>query len=356
MTSEESLNNSREKLEIEKKIVEIKEKQNSLDADAVGLSSSLVDSIKEIQGISTKRTTFDQNLLKVNKQIAKEILGQKSGLSDISSIQKQIQKNSPLIEKGKRMENALTNSLSDKEKERVKIANAIASNISKEKGIQEQILDKAAKTGKLDEFSLKRSQQKQLGVEGAFNLAIKGLNITAQQAVFTNQHTKELEKHNKEREKEAKTLKENEKKLGAFGGLLKGIGKIPILGDLVDTDEILGSAMGKIKEGGSGVAGLGAGLKTAGKQMLKSITNPANLALFAFTSIVTALIKADSQIVPSFASPSPIRQKTLPGSFLIFLAKASPTQKGNPCPNEPVDSITCLILFDDGCPPSIEFS
>jgi len=55
--------------------------------------------------------------------------------------------------------------------------------------------------------------------------------------------------------------------------------------------------MNKIKEGGSGVAGLGAGLKTAGKQMLKSITNPANLALFAFTSMVTALIKADSQIV-----------------------------------------------------------
>ena len=33
-------------------------------------------------------------------------------------------------------------------------------------------------------------------------------------------------------------------------------------------------------------------------------------------------ISADSQIVPSFASPSPIRQKTLPDSFLIFLAKA----------------------------------
>ena len=38
----------------------------------------------------------------------------------------------------------------------------------------------------------------------------------------------------------------------------------------------------------------------------------------------------DSQIVPSFASPSPIIQNTLPSFFNIFLAIAVPTAIGNP--------------------------
>ncbi len=87
-------------------------KQKELDADLVGLSASLVDSIKEVQGVSTKRSTFDQNILKVNKEINKELLGQKAGLSDISTINKQIQKNKDLILKSQRTENALTSNLS----------------------------------------------------------------------------------------------------------------------------------------------------------------------------------------------------------------------------------------------------
>jgi hypothetical protein len=47
--------------------------------------------------------------------------------------------------------------------------------------------------------------------------------------------------------------------------------------------------MDKIKDGGSGVAGLGAGLKEAGSQMLSGLTNPANIALFAFTAMLGAL-------------------------------------------------------------------
>ena len=111
----------------------------------------------------------------------------------------------------------------------------------------------------------------------------------SKQAVFTRQNTAELERQNIARQKEKDTLVANEKKLGAFGGILKGISKIPLLGDLVNTDKIMGAAMDKIKETGSGVAGLGAGLKEAGKQMLSGLTNPANIALFAFTAMLGAL-------------------------------------------------------------------
>ena len=69
-STEQELNRAKELLEKQEAINSAKQKQRELDADILGLSSSLVDSIKEIQGISTKRSTFDQNLLKVNKKIA----------------------------------------------------------------------------------------------------------------------------------------------------------------------------------------------------------------------------------------------------------------------------------------------
>lgn len=79
MPTEQELNRAKELLAIEKQRAEVKEKQNILDSDSVGLASSLVDSIKEVQGISTKRTTFDTNILKINKSISKEISEQRRG-------------------------------------------------------------------------------------------------------------------------------------------------------------------------------------------------------------------------------------------------------------------------------------
>ena len=89
-STEQELNIAKDLLEKQEAINKAKNKQKEIDADILGFSSSLVDSIKEVQGISTKRSTFDSNILKINKDINKEILGQKSGLSDISSIQKQM--------------------------------------------------------------------------------------------------------------------------------------------------------------------------------------------------------------------------------------------------------------------------
>ena len=97
MATEQELNRAKEIAAIEKERIAIKEKQKDLDSDSVGLASSLVDSIKEIQGINSKRSTFDQNLLKVNKQIANEILNQRKGLQSIHAIDKQLLKNKEAI-------------------------------------------------------------------------------------------------------------------------------------------------------------------------------------------------------------------------------------------------------------------
>jgi hypothetical protein len=295
-STEQELNIAKELLERQEAINKAKQKQRELDADILGLSSSLVDSIKEIQGISTKRSTFDQNLLKVNKQIVREISGQRSGLSDISSIQKQISKNQDLIEKSKRTENALESVIFGLERKRLELANDKATSIARERTIQEELLADAEKSGKLDASAYDLSVKKLTKDEASLAVITAKLAPMSKQALFTKQNNIELERQNELRKKEKDDIEKNNKKLGAFGGILKGISKIPILGDLVNTDKILGAAMDKIKKSESGVAGLGAGLKEAGDQMLEGLTNPANIALFAFTQMLS-LFKTMGELI-----------------------------------------------------------
>jgi len=90
-----------------------------------------------------------------------------------------------------------------------------------------------------------------------------------------------------------KKYNETTKKLGIFGGVLKGIGKIPIIGDLVDTKSALEAAREATDKTGSGLKGLKAGLGNLKGQFMSSITNPANIALLVFTEMLIALKSAD---------------------------------------------------------------
>ena len=85
-----------------------------------------------------------------------------------------------------------------------------------------------------------------------------------------------------------------EKKLGVVGGMLRGISKIPILGDLVDTNEALHVAESTIELTESSVRGLGAAMGNLGKQAISGLLNPANLVLGAFTIMAKVLKDLDS--------------------------------------------------------------
>jgi len=87
--------------------------------------------------------------------------------------------------------------------------------------------------------------------------------------------------------------KQLEKQLGVTGGVLKGIAKIPILGDLFDTNEALEQMEDTIRKGGSSTQALGAGFKNIGSQIKGQLLNPANLVLGAITQLVSALASTD---------------------------------------------------------------
>jgi len=83
------------------------------------------------------------------------------------------------------------------------------------------------------------------------------------------------------------------KQLGLTGGILKGISKIPILGDVFDANEALDAARKKVQETGSGVKGLGAAFKNIGGQITGGLLNPANMVLGTMVFIGKTIMDID---------------------------------------------------------------
>ena len=108
----------------------------------------------------------------------------------------------------------------------------------------------------------------------------EGLTILDKAIDRTNKRVKEEEKINKQ--------------LGVAGALLKGISKIPILGDAFDSNEALEKMRENIKQTNSPISALGAGFKNIGKQIKDGVLNPSNLILAAFTILIKTLKDVDS--------------------------------------------------------------
>jgi hypothetical protein len=101
----------------------------------------------------------------------------------------------------------------------------------------------------------------------------------------------ELNNKLKEAEDNAKHM---EKTLGLTGATLKGISKIPLLGDIIDTNSALEAAKDSIKEGGDRTSAMKAAFGNMGKQIKTNLTDPMVIAGFLVTQFIDALTKADT--------------------------------------------------------------
>jgi len=101
----------------------------------------------------------------------------------------------------------------------------------------------------------------------------------------------ELNNKLKEAEDNAKHM---EKALGLTGVSLKGISKIPLLGDIVDTNSALEAAKNNIKEGGDRTSAMKAAFGNMGKQIKTNLTDPLAITGFLVTQMIDALIKGDT--------------------------------------------------------------
>jgi len=214
-----------------KEQIELLKFRNKLQEESFDVSSSAVDSLKEVLGIQSRSSTFEKATLNVNKEINKSILNQKTGLSDINTIQKQIQKNEDLVNKSKLIEQSLLSSIGNKLSKGAKI---VESRIKKqaEQNTQLNEYNKRIEEGaSIDVASYNQLKQKIALNEETISQEFGKLSSLEQQLLITKQSTKALEKQQEVRAAEKGIQKELKSQLGLTGAIAAGIGSIPGLGN-----------------------------------------------------------------------------------------------------------------------------
>jgi len=199
--------------EEQKKLNELLQKQIEMQAEGYGLSTSYLESLKEILGIKSRVSTADQNLVDLNKKINREIMNQKAGSSDINELQKQIKNNQDLLNKAKVLETDLSKSLSDDDKKRLEWSNKNIETINKKLKLLDEELVKEEKLR--DKDLVKRLQTEIAQKERGLDLQTKSMSQAARTLLYTQKQREELEKQNIEREKELKSVNTLSNAIGA---------------------------------------------------------------------------------------------------------------------------------------------
>jgi hypothetical protein len=97
------------------------------------------------------------------------------------------------------------------------------------------------------------------------------------------------ERTNKLLEDRIKEEKHINSQLGLTGKLMKGITKIPIVGQFIDADEALKKMRESVEAGGGKLAALGAGFKSVGGDIVSGMADP----LFILTGILKIFTELD---------------------------------------------------------------
>jgi len=214
-----------------KEQIELLKQRLELQQESFDLSSSAVDSLREALGIEIRRSTMEKSTLKTNQDINSAILNQKTGLSNINTIQKQIVKNEDLIKKGKLIENSLLSSIGNKLS---KNGNIVESRIKKQAQQNKQLAEynKRIEAGlSIDIKSYEALKEKTALNEEVLAQEFGKLSSLEQQYILTKQNTKALEDQQKVREAEKGIQDQLETQLGLSGKLAKTLGAIPGIGD-----------------------------------------------------------------------------------------------------------------------------
>jgi hypothetical protein len=256
-------------------------KQLELQSEGYSLSTSYLESLKEIMGIRSRISVSDSNILDINKKINKEIFNQKTSYDNVKEVQKQIQKNEDLLGKSKLAQLTIGNQLTNKRK---KEAETVAELFRAQRDLQAEIqaeLDKAEKGLEINENLIESSKIQIALNEKNIEILNKGLTELQQQYIFNKLNSEELKKQNEERGKEKLYLTEREKSLGLTGKLTRALSDIPglshIFGDPAYLEEVNSKIDAIYVKTGKfpGVwKTLGIQIGTAGKMLAKSLMDP----------------------------------------------------------------------------------
>jgi hypothetical protein len=281
---------------------EIDYKRQSLD-----LSGDAINSIRELLGLSTKRSQQDKDLLKANTDINKQIYNQSVGIGSIESKTKQIIKNNEVLRKGKVQESSLEAKIADVNAKgnkarlgRVKTAVEVGKKLAAELKAREEILKDETLSEETRQQALD-SRDKEIGrLDTLISKKMSSLSKDEQSLVFTRLNIHELENQNKQREKELKIAEKLKDTMGMTGKLGKLLGTIPGLGGIAGdaVSEVESEIQKSVEKGGK----IPSKMKAAGMiftkmkdNVKKALTDPLTIAIALSTQLVKAFKAVDEQ-------------------------------------------------------------
>jgi hypothetical protein len=237
-----------------KSLKEVSDIVGVIDEGFRELTSRLTDVVDEIKEGANELTSFNNVTKDVNRS-----------LRSMSKVNEDLIKNQVKLNQGK---------LSSKQIDE-QINKAVANR---------QIL-----TGRLESLQRKMNEEASVSIEQ--HREIENLQRSIAEI------SEEVEGNFRKQKEEAQKL---EKTLGLTGKALKGISKIPILGDLVDTDEALQAATTAAQNGAGKIGALGAAMGSLGKSLVSSLMDPVaiiGLLVKGFMKLIELGFAADKQIV-----------------------------------------------------------
>jgi len=269
------------------------EEEKRLQAESYDLSTQLIEDLKDELGIRSKRVTFDEDLLKLNKEITKTIQNQNVGISSIEAKSKEIAKNDKLIAKAKVSQLTIEKDLADDAKKRMGYAKTSITNINK-------LNDKLADGVNLTDEEAEKIKGQIQSRERTLALQLKSLKPEERKYLITQRQLTELEKQNAEREKELKIAKKLEDTMGMTGKLAKLMGTIPGLGGIAGdaAKEVESEIQKSVEKGGE----IPSKMEAAGRvftkmkdNVKKALTDPLTIAIALATQLVKAFKAVDEQ-------------------------------------------------------------
>ena len=277
------------------------ERQIDALSRASDLSNSLLDTLKEELGIQTRRTTGEQSLLEINKKINKEINNQKFGLSNSTTVQKQIDTNNKLINASLVTSNSLAKDITRQEQIKARSAANYFNLLSKTQLELDEIEKQAIAGNNIDYDRLRTLKDELKLYDEQLDITLGTLSTDGRRLATTLAQRTALEQINEDRRDELETLEKIEHSVGVTGKILNLIGNVPGLGKFAqDAYQAVIEEQKALKEAGEDIMSefktIEFASKKLGEGIADTLNDPLTVGLFLFNEIGRAITEVDSRV------------------------------------------------------------
>jgi len=254
----------------------------------------LNDQLKFATSLIENRTTIEKKSLNLSNQLVDAVQKMKKGYSDTKEVQKDLSKFTGKANELELQRNKILKDNQGINQKSLQLAANIEKGLVNQKATLAQMQSDKAKGLKIDTELQAKIQSQVSSQEKGLATRIKNMSVEERQLYIINKTKGEVDEIVKGLQEENKHQEAINKNMGLTGKLMKGISKIPIIGQFTDADgalEKMRDHAGQVDENGKLInnkfSTMKVGIMEVGKQIKSGMLDP--------LTIITALIKSGLQ-------------------------------------------------------------